>query len=905
MEEATSPTKKRARRPRQPENTSPSVTDRLIRARNFLSSESPFTYPRFFAQYDEIQGFINDLASTKELFDINVYNDVKAMLRVHDDRLQDRHQSLVGHSYRRSTSSEEIESPETFTGPRVFNDDLAYEYPSISSSTTTAANQNPQTQSSEQQEHPYEEGELLVFNPTVFGAAGPGYRHPAPKEVMGFDAEKGFVQRRLTSSEEEMFPRVESAKKRVMNKGFAQLDLSKKKQNYKKGKREVPKKVTAASTEESCPALGKERARETVAEESPTKRKRSSKDGPDPDVANKIPSHKRPMTFEELIRPNSHQEQTISSPQSPKKPEHPIKTVMSPTAILHDAASSKKQFTPNPFSSTPAIRAYEEEVFFDDPITLRNKRIKTQHFEPEPEPEPDFADDQFFQDAMYDPDFEYEEPIYDTDELEAEHMLDTSSHLNEDRLMAGDDDEDELATEASDEERKDPNAVAKALYKAPERWLGTEAGLATVTAVPKTENGKEEEATPMKEEEDELQEEGVEELQERGDDEEYLDEEAAFIPLTKQAAPTVPKLPKSKFLEEFEREEAKEANVKGPKAKTTKAHGSTARDSETKRLTPPKSKSPEGIEREEVEEAEIEMATRRAAAAAAAAKEARAKEVKAKETATKNVRANDLRGPDKGKAVKDFRATKEATEAMKSLARTPSRKETLPSAETSKNTKSVGRIPVSEESTAMGPKSKDPEASPSEKSKGKKPLVLEPDPHLPTPPSTSPPIPSPSSQSPAPHAQTYGHNGLIPPEIANASVSIPGKLPTPRPPLDTIHHLHLDKQHNQNQLNPKQSRQDERFYPGDPVFLFGETRYLTALKSRQIEKDLAPNDEQIQAEIDRRPLFGMFKKWRLPEPDTAYMEAVAEEKKAAERKKSGDKVVEGRVEKRGKKRGKF
>ena len=32
---------------------------------------------------------------------------------------------------------------------------------------------------------------------------------------------------------------------------------------------------------------------------------------------------------------------------------------------------------------------------------------------------------------------------------------------------------------------------------------------------------------------------------------------------------------------------------------------------------------------------------------------------------------------------------------------------------------------------------------------------------------------------------------------------------------------------------------DTEFWPGDPVFMFGETKYLQALKSRQIEKDLA------------------------------------------------------------------
>lgn len=38
------------------------------------------------------------------------------------------------------------------------------------------------------------------------------------------------------------------------------------------------------------------------------------------------------------------------------------------------------------------------------------------------------------------------------------------------------------------------------------------------------------------------------------------------------------------------------------------------------------------------------------------------------------------------------------------------------------------------------------------------------------------------------------------------------------------------------------SKPDEQFWPGDPVFMFGETTYLQALQSRQIEKDLAPSE---------------------------------------------------------------
>ncbi|KAL8921664.1 MAG: hypothetical protein Q9208_005593 [Pyrenodesmia sp. 3 TL-2023] len=63
----------------------------------------------------------------------------------------------------------------------------------------------------------------------------------------------------------------------------------------------------------------------------------------------------------------------------------------------------------------------------------------------------------------------------------------------------------------------------------------------------------------------------------------------------------------------------------------------------------------------------------------------------------------------------------------------------------------------------------------------------------------------------------------------------------------------------------KTSNADEQFWPGDPVFMFGETRYLQALQSRQIEKDLAPQDDETQAAIDRRPLMGMFARFQLPQ----------------------------------------
>ncbi len=71
-----------------------------------------------------------------------------------------------------------------------------------------------------------------------------------------------------------------------------------------------------------------------------------------------------------------------------------------------------------------------------------------------------------------------------------------------------------------------------------------------------------------------------------------------------------------------------------------------------------------------------------------------------------------------------------------------------------------------------------------------------------------------------------GSGALMPPEIADfqeeSSEPVVRTAAAPR---------------KENTSNP-----DEQFWPGDPVFMFGETTYLQALQSRQIEKDLAPSE---------------------------------------------------------------
>ncbi|KAI4198060.1 MAG: hypothetical protein LQ350_005501 [Teloschistes chrysophthalmus] len=57
---------------------------------------------------------------------------------------------------------------------------------------------------------------------------------------------------------------------------------------------------------------------------------------------------------------------------------------------------------------------------------------------------------------------------------------------------------------------------------------------------------------------------------------------------------------------------------------------------------------------------------------------------------------------------------------------------------------------------------------------------------------------------------------------------------------------------------------DVKSWPGDPEFMFGETKFLEALKSRQIEEDLAGDDKKLLAKIRARPLRAMHERYRLP-----------------------------------------
>ncbi|KAI4234786.1 MAG: hypothetical protein L6R40_006665 [Gallowayella cf. fulva] len=385
---ATSPSSRSPGRPRSTQSrflssSKVSINDRLIHAREFLHSEDPSTYPNFADQYHVIQAFVDDLVGAKELFDVNVYNDVKAMLRVHGDRMQEQRAPLNLRTTRSSFS------PTTPSSTRIFSTDTPYE--NLSSATMAGSSHSARKSSLEEnsQLHPYEEGELLTFNPSVFGSAAPGYRYPAPTKVMGFDPETGFARRRIHSSEEELYPGTESAEKRVMGQGFAQTAFS----NTKKG--------TSPFEAETIPALAKENMKV-----SQTKGKGKAKEVIYPDIASNLV----------------------------QKTQHPFKKI-------ELATSPTKQLTPNPFSSTPAKRPFEEEEFFD-PITLSNKHSKLPRFEA------DYDEGTPYNEEIYDPDAKEDDPAYNTDDLEADLASEDYANMRVGRPTTADKDErDELAME--------------------------------------------------------------------------------------------------------------------------------------------------------------------------------------------------------------------------------------------------------------------------------------------------------------------------------------------------------------------------------------------------------------------------------------------------------------------------
>ncbi|KAL9033284.1 MAG: hypothetical protein Q9180_006027, partial [Flavoplaca navasiana] len=393
---------------RSTQERTPSINNELLTAREYLRTSEPSTDPYFAGVYTNIQSFINDLASAKELFDIKVYNDVKAMLRVHSERMTDHShgfQMIVG-----SPPSSSSSHPS-----KVFTDDLAYEGPS-SASTAASSPFKRQIKAAEEQEeeHPWQEGELLVFEPRPFGSKGPGYKHLAPKAVMGFDPATGFGRRSITSSEEEMFPGTESAKKRVMDRGFAQIELGK-----------GPKRVVGGGGKsEPWVAESKKNGEKGIVEEvrhpnvpgdrvSPSKTSPAKDKGKEKEVLYpELASNKEALSSKSKVSPTKAPPKSLGKP-SPKEPTSPKRPNF-----------PQKSTSPGPLPTASTKRPHDEG--FIDPITLSNKRVKLQEAENEAKL------DEPIQDYLDSLDAGHDDPAYDTDEIEARRVFGVDDPYDED-----------------------------------------------------------------------------------------------------------------------------------------------------------------------------------------------------------------------------------------------------------------------------------------------------------------------------------------------------------------------------------------------------------------------------------------------------------------------------------------
>ncbi|KAI4220293.1 MAG: hypothetical protein L6R36_007718, partial [Xanthoria steineri] len=879
---------------------SSSINARLCTARDYLRTHDPSTDQNFLPVYHSIRSFLdNDLASAKQLFDMELYNDVQAMLRVHGERMDEP----------RARASLPLASSRA---SKVFVDDLAYEGPSSASTAATSAGlkvrmdgDEEQKEGQEEEEHPYEEGELLIFEPRPFGPKAPGYSHPAPKEVMGFDPVTGFGSRHITSSEEEMFPGTESARKRVMDKGFAQVDLSKtaKKAGGSNGRVVVGGGGKRESADLLVEVHCKPMVQGWLAESKRNKEKGKAKEVVHPDVATDriAPSRISPIKGKvgngEILYPDLAGGKQISPNKSKASPTKP-------TAQSWKFSSSKKPTSPKQSSSSK--RPYDEG--FVDPITL-SKRIKVQEAEPEP------VQDESAQDYPYDQDADTDDPANNIDDLEARRVFGLDDNSDEEALTA-EDNLDMQIEEPVDLRSSDPNPASRVSDTCVHQEKGGEAvvadpdaekpafrGLSLFTkkflqpwgAGHKSKNEDDQRAhqdrysapftsqsqvagAPSNLNDHPLAEESsVEDTQvtEDSNDEEYLDEDAAFIPLeASEASPATPKPSKSRFLEEIERHERES---EGPKTKATSPKQRFPYQSPTLKFgvvppTPPAAAGSKGIGTDEVKEVSgstlpvpfvMPLTPPPVKSSPTTARKEGAKDTITKEHSNKQSTAK----ANLEEAARKYWAAEEAAKKAR-----------------------VQRDAILKEAKEEEIKQKEAQAARLQKAQKEREEAKSSSKLL------TPPVRSPTRTTPSPKASMapqhpptpssgprYGYFGIIPPEIANA----PATYPSPKnKSSDLIRIIPKATSEGRNDKNRK-------FYPGDPIFLFGETRYLTVLKSRQIEKDLASNDKDVQAEIDSRPLFGMFARYRLPKPP-AWWEA--------EMDRGREKVVEGRVQKTRRKR---
>lgn len=142
--------------------------------RHYLGFENSYNNPSFKEHYDDIKDFVNGLAGAKEMFDVRVYNEVRAMLRVHADRMQDEAEAelVAARTTSTSTSSGSGRSTELNGRTREFGADLAYG--DGQSTPRTSVSSHPSKGGRKvifEEENPYEDGELLVFKPILVEAA--------------------------------------------------------------------------------------------------------------------------------------------------------------------------------------------------------------------------------------------------------------------------------------------------------------------------------------------------------------------------------------------------------------------------------------------------------------------------------------------------------------------------------------------------------------------------------------------------------------------------------------------------------------------------------------------------------------------------------------------------------------
>ncbi|KAL9030765.1 MAG: hypothetical protein Q9196_001143 [Gyalolechia fulgens] len=87
-------------------------TVRLEGFRSYLRRSDPCTDPHFRSRYREIEASVADLARSRELFDVGVYNDVRSMLRVHGERMLDEEEAEAEDGERGRVMEEDREEEE-------------------------------------------------------------------------------------------------------------------------------------------------------------------------------------------------------------------------------------------------------------------------------------------------------------------------------------------------------------------------------------------------------------------------------------------------------------------------------------------------------------------------------------------------------------------------------------------------------------------------------------------------------------------------------------------------------------------------------------------------------------------------------------------------------------------------